>query len=149
MMYRLCCSSDPSMQHRGYGQHVIMLENQTEKSWWDTLSCVKCTVPFLPVLRSQSLLFQLRQNQRAPIGSQFGCEFLAGVWYRNADSETKPYYFCKPWLAVETATAAFYLICLLFPFYIPLHLDINKASRFAVYVLQGNMLTIITHPIFY
>lgn len=114
----------------------------------DETHCHACNAQytFPHGLRSQPLLFQLGQNQSAPIRSQFGCESFAGVWHRNEDSETKPCYFCKPWLAVETATAAFHLICLLFPFYIPLHFDINKASMFAVYVLQENALRILSLP---
>lgn len=91
---------------------------------------------FLHALSSQTMLFQQGQNQRVPRRSQFGCKFPAGVWHRNEDSETKHYYFCKPLLAVETATAAFHLICLLLPFYTPLHLDINKALVFAMYCKQ-------------
>lgn len=47
---------------------------------------------------------------------------------------------------METAMAAFYLVYLLFLYYVSLHLNINKASMFAVYILQENALAILSLP---
>lgn len=104
--------------------------------------------PFTHALSSQPLGVwgEGKWNQRGSIRSQFGCEFLAEVQHRSEDSETKHYYFYKPWVAVETATAAFHLVHLLLLYYVSLHLNINKASMFAVCFLQDNMSTILSLP---